>query len=131
MAYAGLEIEGGRNLRRTLKQAGVDLKDLKAIHREVGGVVAGQAAGWAPRVSGRLAASVRAGATQRAAVIRAGNNRKSATGVPYAHPIHWGWPRRGIRANPFLSYSAQATESTWVGIYFDYVEDTLDDVKGI
>lgn len=131
MAYGGLEIEGGRNLRRTLKQAGKNLDDLKAIHREVGDIVVGRATGWAPRVSGRLAGSIRAGATRRAAVIRAGNNRKSASGVPYAAPIHWGWPRRGISANPFLSYSAQATESTWVGVYFDYVEDTLDDVKGI
>ena len=131
MAYGGLDIEGGRELRRTLKKAGVDLNDLKAIHRKVGDVVVGRAKGWAPRVSGRLAGSIRAGATRRAAVIRAGNNRKSATGVPYAQPIHWGWPRRGISANPFLSYSAQATESAWVGIYFDYVEDTLDDVKGV
>lgn len=129
--YGGLEIEGGRTLRRTLKEAGADLKELKAVHREVAGVVAGRAASWAPKVSGRLAGTVRAGATQRAAVVRAGNNRRSKAGVPYAGPIHWGWPRRGITANPFLSYSAQSTESQWVGIFFDYVEETIDNVKGI
>ena len=129
--YSGMKLEGGRQLRRTLKQAGVDIKELKAVHRQAGEIVSGRAQGWAPRVSGRLASSVRTGATQTAAIVRAGNNRKSASGVPYAGPIHWGWKARNIKANPFLSYSAQATEPKWVQLFFDHVNDTLDKIEGM
>lgn len=131
MAYTGLRLEGGRQLRRTLRQAGVDMRELKGANRAAGSIVTGRAQGWAPRVSGRLASSVRTGATQTAAIVRAGNNRKSASGVPYAGPIHWGWRARNITPNPFLSYSAQATEPKWVEIYYAHLNKTIDKVKGI
>lgn len=129
-AYGGIKIDGGRELRRTLRQAGVDMKELKQVHRQVGTIVTGRAQGWAPVRTGRLAASVRPGATQTAAIIRAGNNRKRS-GVPYAGPIHWGWKARNIKPNPFLSYSAQATESTWIDIYMRHVEKTIQKIKGV
>lgn len=131
MVYQGLKLEGGRNLRRTLKQAGSDLSDLKDVHRSASEIVASKAKGWAPVQSGRLAASVRAGATKTAGIVRAGNRRRSASGVPYAPPIHWGWKARNIKANPFLSYSAQATESTWLRLYEDKVNKALDQIKGV
>lgn len=40
---AGLEVDGARNLRRTLKQAGVSVQDLKAAHAEVAALVAAAA----------------------------------------------------------------------------------------
>ncbi|QNQ90881.1 hypothetical protein GP475_09690 [Corynebacterium poyangense] len=129
--YTGLKLDGGRELRSTLRKAGYDLKDLKATHRQAAAVVVSRAKGWVPRVSGNLAATIRPGATQRAAVVRAGNNRTSKSGVPYAAPIHWGWKARNIKANPFLSYSAQATEPTWVRLYEQAVDKALDQVKGI
>lgn len=130
--YSGMKLEGGRQLRRTLKQAGVDIKELKKVHRQAGEIVSGRASTWAPRGNtGNLQRSVRAGATQTASIVRAGNNRKSKTGVPYAGPIHWGWKARNIKANPFLSYSAQATEPKWVQLFFDHVNDTLDKIEGM
>lgn len=129
MVYAGLRIEGGRNLRRTLRQAGSDLSDLKAANAAAAGIVANRAKSWAPVRTGRLAATVRSSGTKTAGITRAGNNRKS--GVPYAAPIHWGWPSRGIKANPFLSYSAQATEATWIRLYEGLVNKALNQIKGI
>lgn len=120
-----VQVEGGRRFRAAARKAGVDLKQLSAIHREAAGIVVGRARTWAPHVSGRLAASIRPAATQRAGMVRAGNNRRRG-GVPYAHPIHWGWPARNIKANPFLSYSAQATEPRWVKLYEDKVNDLLN-----
>lgn len=127
----GITLEGGRNLRRTLKKAGSDLSELKDAHAAAAGVVANRALGTAPRVSGGLAATVRTGASKTAGTVRAGNNRKSKTGVPYAGVIHWGWPARGIAAQPWLSEAAQSTEPRWVRAYFDKVNDALAKVKGI
>lgn len=130
MVYAGLKLEGGRNLRRTLREAGSDLTELKAANAQAASIVAGRAQSWAPVVSGRLAATVRSSGTKTAGIVRAGNNRKSASGVPYAAPIHWGWRARNIRANPFMSYSAQSTEPTWLALYESLVNKALSKIKG-
>jgi hypothetical protein len=51
--------------------------------------------------------------------------------VPYAPPIHWGWPARNIAAQPFVSQAAQATESQWLPVYLHDVQQALDRVKGV
>ncbi len=126
MANAQYEVQGGRELRRTLKEAGIDLSNLRNVHRQAAEVAALASRGQAPQRTGKLAASIRAGATQRAGIVRAGFAR-----VPYANPIHWGWPAHHITGNPFLTRAAQDTETRWVRLYLDYVENALDHVKGI
>lgn len=131
MVYQGVTIEGARQLRRTLKEAGDDLTELKEVNRAAAEIAANRAKTWAPRTSGRLAGTVRSSGTKTAGIVRAGNNRKTKAGVPYANPIHWGWPSRNIKANPFLSYSAQATEPRWIKLYENYIEKALSQVRGI
>jgi hypothetical protein len=118
-------VEGLDRLVRTLNKAQVDLSDLKDAHAAVGRIVAADAQARAPRRTGRLAGSIRASRQARRAQVVAGGAR-----VPYANPIHWGWPSRGIAANPFLSDAAQATESQWVPLYRKDVQAALDKVKG-
>jgi hypothetical protein len=125
MTRAQYEVEGGRELRRTLKAAGIDLSNLKNVHRQAAELAAARGRVDAPERSGKLARSVRAGATQRAGVVRAGFAR-----LPYGPPIHWGWKRRNITPNPFLTRAAQETEPRWVRLYLDYTEKALDTVKG-
>ena len=125
MSQPAVEVIGAKKLRSTLRKAGADMKDLTAVHREVGGIVAGAARPTTPRRSGRLASTVRAGATQTAAITRAGYAR-----VPYAQPIHWGWPRRGIRAQPWLTVAAQSTEPTWFARYEAGIESILAKIQG-
>lgn len=120
-----LQVEGGRELRASLKAAGADLGDLKAAHRAASTLVSAAAAGRAPRRTGTLAASLRPGATQTSALIRGGGAR-----VPYGGPIHWGWPGHNIAPNPFISEAAQATEPTWVEAYRRDVAHIVDSVKG-
>lgn len=120
-----VRIEGAARLRRTLRQAGVDVKRLTAINRQAASIVADAATPTAPRRTGRLAASVRAGATTRAGVVRAGRSV-----VPYAGPIHWGWPARGIQPQPWIQQAAQATEDQWVSEYMDHVDAVLREVRG-
>lgn len=115
-------VRGGDQLQATLRQAGEDLGDLAAPSKRAGDLVVGAARGRAPKRSGVLAASL-------FPVV-------SATGVtvssrlPYAGPIHWGWPARRIAAQPFLVDAAARTEDTWVGYYADAVQGALDGVKG-
>lgn len=122
----GVQIEGGRRLRTTLKKAGADMSEMKSTHKDIAGIIIGAAT--PPSRSGRLASSMRAGATQSAAIARAGGN--SAKAVKYANPIHWGWFKRHIKPNPFLSLAAQRSEPTWFAVYSRAVEKILDKIKG-
>jgi hypothetical protein len=125
MAAAGVQIVGAKRLRRTLKAAGIELEDLKAANAAVASLVAQAAAGRAPKRTGRLAASVRGNRAQARATVLAGR-----ASVPYAGPIHWGWPRRGIKANPFLADTAAALEPAWIAIYTREVEKAINKIEG-
>lgn len=122
---AGIRVEGQRELRRSLRRAGDDLEDLKAVHKAAAEVAAGGANPLAPRRTGDLAGTIRPGGTKTQAVIRAGKKR-----VPYAAPIHWGWPARGIEPSPFLADGAKRTEPEWVDLFYEYVNKTIKKVKG-
>lgn len=124
MAYQ-VKLVGGRRLRRAMRDAGLDLRELKETNRRVAGIVASEGKSSAPVVSGRLAADVRPTASQTSATVRAG--RKS---LPYAGAIHWGWPKRGIAANPWLSEAAQRTEPTWQDVYMSFINKTIDQIEG-
>lgn len=121
-----LRVIGGRRLRATMKAAGVDLEELKSTNAQVAGVVASAGRSAAPvGPTGRLAGSVRPGATKTMAVARAGFAR-----VPYAGPIHWGWPKRNIEAQPFLSDAATSTEPTWQDIYMTFIDRVINRIEG-
>lgn len=121
----GVKVVGARQLRRTLKAAGSDLSELKDVHSKVGSIVVAAGRTGAPRRSGALAGSVRASRAAASATVRAGSAR-----APYAGPIHWGWPRRGIRAQPFLSDAATSTEPAWTAVYEQAIDQILATVKG-
>lgn len=123
---AGVRVAGARELRRTLKAAGDDLADLKSAHKAAGDIVVRRADSTAPRVSGRLERSTRAGAAAGSATIRAGGRK-----VPYANPIHWGWPRRHITAQPWISAAAKDTEPEWLRLYQAAVDKIINTIRGI
>jgi hypothetical protein len=126
--FVGIRVEGGNVLRRTLKQAGADMKDLSAVNRQVANVVlpvAKATAPYGPSANGHIRNTVRAGATQKTATVRAGNGS-----IVYGHAIHWGWPRKGITANPWLSISAQSTESQWIELYWEELLNVINKVSG-
>lgn len=98
-----IQIDGGRETRRKLRQAGDDLSDLKDLHKRLADDIAGTAKTKVPVRDGRLKRSIRGSGTKTAARVRAGNNQKNfRNGVPYAGPIHFGWAERGIRPQPFM-----------------------------
>lgn len=116
-----VQVDGGPQLRRTLRSLGSDLGDLRAVHNDVAAYVAEAARGSAPVRSGALAGTLRGSGAKTVATVRAGYAR-----VPYAGPIHWGWGRRGIRANPFLTRAAADTEPVWVELYTVGVQGLVD-----
>ena len=120
-----VSVEGARELRRTLRAAGDDLEDLKAANLQAAQIAAEAARARAPHVTGQLAGDIRASGTKTAGTIRAGRKR-----IPYAGPIHWGWPARGIEAQPYITEGAQATESIWVPLYEELMDEALAKVKG-
>lgn len=124
---AGIRVEGANELRRTMRRAGEDLGDLKEAHAEAAGIAGRRAQGDTPRKSGRLAAKVRWAASNTSATIRAGNN----TTVRYAGAIHWGWRRRNIKPQPWITEAAQATEPEWSAAYTNAVETILGRIKGV
>lgn len=106
-----------------MRRAGRDLGQMREAHADVARQVV--AATHAPRRSGRLAGSVRPGATQTSALARAGGAR-----LRYAAPIHWGWPARGIRPQPFLVDAAHRTEPAWILTYQAAVARIVDRIHG-
>lgn len=123
---AGVQIEGGRELRRTMKQAGEDMQQMKDAHAAAARIAAAAARGKTPvGETGNLAASVRSSGTTTAGILRAGK-----ASVPYAGPIHWGWPSRNITAQPFLADGASSTEPVWVEAYAQAVNRILAKIRG-
>ena len=120
------ELKGAAQLRRTLKAAGDDLSDLQEAHSKAAAIVEENALGLVPVDTGFLASTIRSSGTKTAGVVRAGTRA-----VPYAGPIHFGWPARNIAANPFIQEAAHLTEPIWGRIFEDAVAKAIDRIKGI
>jgi HK97 gp10 family phage protein len=124
-AQPTVQVLGAKELRKTMKQAGDDLGDLKAVHQAAGNIVVAAAQALAPKRSGALAGSIRAAKLAGGISVKVGG-----AGIPYANPIHWGWPKRNIEAQPFLSDAATQTEAQWVALYEEELEKIIQRVEG-
>lgn len=94
-----LEIDGLREVLRDIRRLGDDARDdMKDTHRKAGEIVATVARGIAPVRTGRLASTIISAPTQRQGRVRVGRGQS----IPYAGPIHFGWPARRIAPQPFI-----------------------------
>ena len=116
------KVRGADELERTLHQAGQDVTDLHVPNAKAGDLIVGAARARAPKRSGRLASSLAPVVSATAVTV--------ASHLPYAGPVHWGWPARHIAAQPFLSDAATSTETTWAGYYETELDAILDLVHG-
>lgn len=114
----GFQVEGLAQKVRDLKALGLDVDDLKDAFSKIAARGAALAAGYAPKASGRLAASVRGNRAQSKAVVTVGRST-----IPYAGPINYGWPSRGIAASGFMQKADQAMRP----IVLDLLEDDIND----
>lgn len=135
-SHGTIQVDGLKQLRRTLRAAGDDLSDLKEVNLAAARIAAQGGKSRAPiGPTGRLAASIRPAGTKTAGIVRAG--KKS---VPYAHAVHWGrqfWPnkeharaRSVIECTQFLSDGASDTEATWVPLYEDRINTIINTIEG-
>lgn len=118
-------VDGLPQLRRQLRQLVGDASDLKEANAAAASIVANAAASRAPRRTGRLAASVRGNRAVSRATVSAGG-----AAVPYAGPIHWGWPAHHIAPQPFVVDAAQVTEPVWLAAYERDLAKAVDRVGG-
>jgi hypothetical protein len=109
---SAIEVQGVKVIQKQLKQMDDGtVQELKKVYLYSADLVFRNAVPRVPVRSGALRASVRKAATKRGGFVRAGSKRD----VPYAGPVHFGWPNRPNQAkgwqggpiapNPFL-YSA-------------------------
>lgn len=120
-----LRVDGARELRASLKEAGRGVQDLKDAHRKVADVVAQEARPYAPvgpPEGGHIKDTVRTSGTASAAIVRIGRARN-----PYGGPIHWGWRDHGIKPNPWVYDAAKRTAPEWFDIYATAVQKIIDE----
>jgi hypothetical protein len=118
-----IRVTGAQEFRAAMKRMGADLSDLTAINRSAAEKVASTAQGRAPVLSGALAGTIRAGATQTRGTVKAGSRA-----VPYAGPIHFGWPRRNIGPQPFIYDALDERKGDVIGAYEAHVEALVEKV---
>lgn len=121
-----VRVQGLARFKRTLRDFEDGVEDLKDANAAAAALVAAEAQARAPRRSGALAGSVRGNRAAGKAVVAAGKAK-----VPYAGPIHWGWPARGIPARPFITQAATATQQRWLSEYEANVQALADKVEGM
>ena len=121
MAGRQVSVEGARELRKALKTVGDEAKaGLKETNVEVAEIVARAAVTKVPTQSGALRETVRAAGAQTRASVKAGFKK-----VPYAGPIHFGWPARNIAPQPFLYDALDARRGEVVDAYQNGMADLL------
>jgi hypothetical protein len=115
------EILGLREVQRDLRKLGDDTKtELKDTHKAAAEIVVLGAKRLVPYRTGRLADSIRALATNTSGRVRAGS-----ASVPYAGPIHFGWPARRIAPQPFIYDAMDARVDEIRGLYDKRIEELI------
>lgn len=115
-----IEIKGLKGLRKELKNAGEDLKDLKAIHKEAAELVATAAHGIVPKLTGKLDASIKASG------LASGGKVKAGRGTKYGAVIHFGWARHNISPHPFLYEALDSRADQVVSLYNERLAEFID-----
>jgi hypothetical protein len=101
----------------------MDMADMKEANIRAARTVADRAQAIGPNRTGRLVGSLRTPRTAAKAVVR--------SNLVYAPVIHYGWPRRHIRPQPFLPVAAAQTRDTWLAAYEKDLQHLLDQVEGM
>jgi phage gpG-like protein len=96
------EIIGDKRLAATMRSAAIQIQDMESTNKGIGERVRARASSNAPKVTGRLAGSVRASASSREVVV--------ASSLEYAGVIERGKPSVGTPAQPFMANAMRDTE---------------------
>lgn len=122
MTRPEIKVTGARELRKALKAVENGTADLKEVHGDAAELVEQRAHQLVPRRSGRLDASLRSTGQAGAGVVRAGRQT-----VPYAGPIHFGWPGHNIEPQPFLYDAVDDRRDEVLDLYRQRVDKLIKD----
>jgi len=117
---AVVRVKGLNETLRALNKLGADFEELKDANKELGDEIASRAAALAPRLTGRLASSIRANRAKKRVSIKAGSAR-----VPYAGVIEYGWPARGIEPQSYLRKAAFGKKDYIMEKYEDNIKSLI------
>lgn len=117
---AGTRVEGLNSVVRAVQQLGLELEDLKDVFAEIAERGAQAVESHVPRRSGRLAADVRGNRAKSKAVVTVGRSS-----VPYAAPINYGWPARGIEPAGFLQKGDEEMQPIAVQLLEDGINSKI------
>jgi len=120
-----IKIEGLSKVQRDLRKLSTDALDLNKTefletNKQVAEIVINETKKYVPILTGALAAAIRNASTKKSAKVRAGN-----VAVPYAGPIHFGWPARSIKPNTFLYEAIDARKDEVANRYSELVSDLI------
>jgi hypothetical protein len=118
-----VEVIGLPRLRSTLSAAAADISDMSDAAERSARLVQTSARSRAPRLSGRLAGSLRV-------LHLSGGDAEIGSGLIYAPVIHNGWWAHNITPNPFLSDALDRAEVTITDYYARDIDRALAQVKG-
>lgn len=96
-----VRVTGLGAVTRKLSRAGAKAEDMRSLMHHLGTIVVDAAN--APVRTGNTASTLRAGRGKTKAVVRAGGARAPGAGV-----VHYGWPARNVRSQPFLTDALQS-----------------------
>jgi phage gpG-like protein len=119
---SAIKILGLARFRSTLRKAGLDMADMKDANQEAARIVQREASAIAPHRSGDLSGSLRTPRTASKAVVR--------SNLIYAPVIHWGWPHRNIKGQPFLTDASARTSHEWMETYAAAMQRIANSVQG-
>lgn len=115
-------IDGLRELQRALRNVSDDAKlEMKPTHLAAAELVAEDARKRAPVRSGRLRNSIVGRAVQTGGRVRIGFGGGPAS--LYAGPIHFGWPARRIRPQPFVYDALDPKRPDLVRLYEQRIDE--------
>ena len=118
-----IRILGLTRFRTTLRKAGLDLADMKDANQEAARIVQRRATNTVPKRTERLMGSLKTPRVASKAVVR--------SNLVYAPVIHWGWPKRHIQPNHFLTDASAQTRPEWMAAYERAMQRIANSILGV
>jgi hypothetical protein len=115
---SGITVSGVAELRRAALAAGAAAADTHAVDSEAASIVGPVARSNTPRATGRTAASLSWGATADGFGVE--------VGVDHAVPLHWGAPRNGQAARPWVAQAFQRQEPDIIKAYETHLDHAVE-----
>lgn len=119
-----LNAKGLRTAAAQFRATGADMQQLKSSYKKMAGVVKNNVGHVVPVRSGTLKRTLRASATQKSGVVRAGTKK-----VVYAGVINYGWPKHNIKAQNFMQTGLSMSEAEIISLYAQAMDDALKTIN--